>query len=360
MKHADLVRALTDPAYSARIVGLRYQPDDVAGLARKKQGKSFIYHTANNKAITAEQRDRIAALVIPPAWKDVWISASPKGHIQVTGIDAKGRKQYRYHEKWSELHTALKYVRLAAFAIKLPALRAQMAKALKEEGLTRDKVTAVALDLIDELGIRVGNETYAKENGTYGVTTLQAKHVSLEGDTIMLKFTGKSHIKHDMELKDAAVAKILKKEKQLPGARLFQYVSNDGKRHPLTSQDVNAFIKESTQGDFTAKDFRTWIGTVFAYELLCVACKTNTSATTDLEYAKTLRTILKQVAERLGNTLAVTKSHYVHSSLQQRFCSGELPALRARARRMKKIVGLSSTESEVAAMLTLFAHEKKA
>jgi DNA topoisomerase-1 len=358
MTHTQLIRALTDYEYSARLAGITYHLDNTPGIARAKHGRAWKYKNPNGTRASKKDVERIESLVIPPAWKDVWISPSARGHIQATGIDAKGRKQYLYHPKWSAMHESLKYIRLAAFATKLPALRRDIEKALNLDGLPCEKVSAAALDLIDELGIRVGNENYAKENGTFGVTTLRNKHLSLEGETITLNFVGKSHKEHELELKDRKIARILKQEKALPGVRLFQYVDSAGKRHPLTSTEVNAFIKESTGGDFTAKDFRTWIGTVYAYELLCEACTKNTKDTTDAEYAKSLRAVLKQVAEKLGNTLAVTKAHYVHATIQERFCAGELPGIRARTKRMKKIPGLSAQESEVASVLALFAKKK--
>ncbi len=356
MTRNALLRAYADPELSAKLARVRYQRDDVPGWGRQKQGRGFTYTDVKGTLLRrAKDIERIEALRIPPAWKDVWIAPSARAHIQATGIDAKGRKQYLYHERWSAFRERLKFSRLAAFGLALPKLRRAIAGALAEEEPTRRKVAALALSLIDELAIRVGSEAYAKENDTYGVTTLRTKHVSIEGDTVTLAFTGKSHQEHELELTDKKLAGLLQEEEELPGYRLFQYVDENGARHPLTAADVNAFMHDVLEADFTAKDFRTWIGTVHAYELMREACSASEAQEWgEKEYLKSLRGVIKEVAGRLGNTVAVTKAHYVHADLQAQYACGTFRSLAKRLSRRKRIPGLGARESEVAALLELF------
>lgn len=360
MRTADILKAHTDPAYSAKLAGVRYALDDGPGWTRTRTGKGFVYANERGARITKEaDLARIASLGIPPAWKDVWIAPHPRGHLQATGIDAKGTKQYRYHAKWSAFREELKFSRLVAFSQALPGLRRAIANALDADEPTKAKAAAAALALVDELALRVGNDAYAKENETFGVTTLRQRHVSIEGDTIALSFVGKSSKEHEFELRDARLAQVLREQEELPGTRLFQYVGEDEKRHPLTAAAVNEFIKTATGGDFTAKDFRTWIGTVEAYGLLLAAERNARADRDEKQFSKELAKALKEVAERLGNTVAVCRAHYVHGALQDCYRTGGFAAAVRTAKRAKKVPGLGVRESETAALLRAFARAKR-
>jgi DNA topoisomerase-1 len=355
MRTASLITAASDPAACAKQAGLSYRMDDTPGWKRVRTGKaSFRYEDERGRQVKDLRKlARIEALRIPPAWQDVWIASSARGHLQATGVDAKGRKQYLYHEKWSAFREELKFSRLAAFADVLPKLRRDITRALAEDAPTKARACAAALALIDELALRVGSDAYEKENGTYGVTTLQNRHVMIDDETITLHFVGKSHQEHELSVEDARLAEVLAEEKALPGARLFQYVDEDGFRHPLTAEDVNVFLRKSIGGDFTAKDFRTWIGTAFAYELMRAAAARADGS--ERGWQNALRSVVKEVAGRLGNTVAVCRAHYIHEALQRSFADGSFAALLAQARRAKRVRGLSVRESEAVYVLRRLA-----
>lgn len=356
MTRSKLLEAYADPKLSARLARVSYVHDDSPGWTRLRHGRSFVYVGEKSKALTSPAvLERLDALRIPPAWKEVWIAPSPRAHVQATGVDRVGRKQYIYHARWTAFRERMKFFRLAAFAQSLPLLRRRIAKALREEEFTKSKVAALALSLIDELAIRVGSDVYARENKTFGVTTLQNRHVVIDDDRITLSFIGKSHQEHELELTDTRLAELLLEEQGIPGTRLLQYFDAGGARHPLTASDVNAFIQEATGGDFTAKDFRTWIGTVHAYERMRKECSRNVSREwTSKEYAKSLRGIIKDVAEKLGNTVAVTKAHYVHAELQKQYACGAFRRAARYLRRVKRVPGLSTAESEILYILQKF------
>jgi DNA topoisomerase-1 len=349
----ELLAAHTDLVLSAKMAGVTYALDSTEGWKRVKSGKSFIYRDLKGKRIVDEKMlERVYSIRIPPAWKDVWISPRARGHLQATGLDIKGIKQYLYHPKWNAFRDALKYYRLNLFAAVLPELRKEIKKRLKDPEPTRERVIATALALIDELSIRVGNDGYAKENKTYGVTTLQNRHIDIDHDTITLHFIGKSHQEQEFELKNSRLAEVLQQEIEMPGARLFQYFDAEHHKHPLTSCEVNEFIKDMTNSDFTAKDFRTWSGTLEAYQLMKKACASLTEEDrTDKGYAKSMKEIMGCVAEKLGNTIAVCKAHYVHADLQQAFLKGTFERSMKRAVRAKRISGLSTSESELVLVL---------
>ncbi|MDQ2824094.1 MAG: DNA topoisomerase IB, partial [Verrucomicrobiota bacterium] len=263
-KTADL-NALTDPEEAAEDAGLRYVSDDQPGYTRKAKGDDFEYFDTDGKPIRDEQRLlRIKRLAIPPAYTDVWICPSPNCHIQATGRDARRRKQYRYHERWREVRDENKYERMAMFGEALPKIRRRVKKDLALPGLPRNKVLATIVQLLERTFIRVGNEEYARENKSFGLTTMQDRHVDVKGSNLRFTFRGKSGIKHDVDVTDRHIAKIISKLQDLPGQDLFQYVNDEGERCDLTSQDVNDYLREITGQDFTAKDFRTWAGTVLA------------------------------------------------------------------------------------------------
>ena len=257
-------RALPPPA-AAAAAGLRYALDEGAGLTRARAGKGFTYRDARGRTIRdASQLARIRSLAIPPAWTDVWISPAATGHIQATGRDAKGRKQYRYHPRWRTARDETKYQRLMAFARLLPRIRARVDRDLARDGLTREKVIATVVRLLEATLIRVGNEEYARQNRSYGLTTMRDRHASVSGERVRFRFRGKSGRDHVIDLHDRRLSRIVKRCQDLPGQQLFQYVDDRGHRRAIESADVNAYLREVTGGDFTAKDFRTWSGTVLA------------------------------------------------------------------------------------------------
>src|SRR6266542_3216588 len=260
-----------DSVDAAEEAGLRYVSDDSPGYRRKANGDHFEYLDTEGKRIRDEQRLlRIKRLAIPPAWTDVWICPSPNGHIQATGRDARGRKQYRYHDRWREVRDTAKYERLQAFAEALPHIRAATERDLRQPGVPRTKVLAAVVRLLEETSIRIGNEEYRRENSSFGLTTMRDRHAEFEGSTLRFRFKGKGGKEHIVELHDRRLAPIVRQCQDIPGQELFQYLDEDGQRHAIESSDVNAYLREISGGDFTAKDFRTWNGTVLAMRYLRV------------------------------------------------------------------------------------------
>ncbi len=261
-KIADL-KIVTDPVDAAEEAGLRYVTDEQPGYTRKKRGSSFVYYDAEGKLIRDESRLlRIRRLAIPPAYTDVWICPSPNGHIQATGRDDRGRKQYRYHERWRAVRDENKYDRMLIFGNALPKIRRQVQADLNLPGLPRNKVLATVVQLLERTFIRIGNEEYAKQNKSFGLTTMRNHHVEIKGAEVRFRFRGKSGVRQEIDLADHRIAKIVRKLQELPGQELFQYLDEEGQLRDVTSQDVNAYLREITGEDFTAKDFRTWAGTV--------------------------------------------------------------------------------------------------
>ena len=285
--------------------GLFYSSDAEPGLRRVRRGKDFTYFDASGKRITDEtQLARIRKLAIPPAYEDVWICPSPAGHLQATGRDARGRKQYRYHERWREERDSGKFERLLAFAEVLPSLRRKVRKQLDASGYSRERVLATIVYLLDTTLVRVGNEEYAKENGSFGLTTLRNRHAKIERGRLKLAFRGKSGVLHEVEVEDARVLKVVRHCLHLPGQELFQWADADGALHQVTSSDVNEYLHEACGERFTAKDFRTWHGTVLALDTICRMCKCAESFA--------LKQLLAEVSGRLGNTPAVCRKAYIH------------------------------------------------
>ena len=308
-----------DSLEAAEDAGLRYVSDDQPGCSRKRKGEDFEYFDTKGKPIRDEQRLlRIKRLAIPPAWSDVWICPSPNGHIQVTGRDARGRKQYRYHERWREIRDENKYDRLVNFGKALPKIRRRLKKDLALSGLPREKVLATIVQLLERSLIRVGNEEYARENKSFGLTTLQDRHVDVKGSKLRFRFRGKSGRLHEVDVTDLRIARIISKLQDLPGQSLFQYVDDGGSVHEISSQDVNEYLREVTGEDFTAKDFRTWAGTVLATIAL--------SAAGAFETKKQAKANLKQaigaVAKILGNTPAVCRQCYIHPAVLEAYLNG--------------------------------------
>ena len=310
-----------DPVKAAKAARLRYVIDDEAGILRQKQGKHFRYVNAVGETIhDADDIERIEKLRIPPAWTDVWISPYPNGHIQATGRDAKGRKQYRYHERWTQRRNLVKFSRMIAFGKALPGLRKHLQQDLKRSGLPREKVLATLIELLDTTHIRIGNVEYAKSNQSYGLTTLRDKHVEVQGSTLRFHFRGKSGKEHEVDIQDKRLARIVRMCKDVPGQELFQYVDEDGARHPITSGDVNDYLRAITGEDYTAKDFRTWSGTLLAIMAFreCAPCESFNQA------KKQVTATIKEVAEALGNTPAVCRKYYVHPLVIDAYQDGTL------------------------------------
>ncbi|MGG5288758.1 DNA topoisomerase IB [Pseudomonas shirazensis] len=308
---------------------LHYVDDSQPGLSRRRWRDRFIYLDADGERVRDEATlARIAALVIPPAYTDVWICADPQGHLQATGRDARGRKQYRYHEKWREVRDQHKYGRMLAFAQVLPKLRKQLDAHLRRPGLGREKVMALVVSLLDSTLIRVGNRQYMRDNNSYGLTTLNSDHVEVKGSTIRFQFRGKRGVEHNVTLRDRRLAGLVKRCMELPGQTLFQYLDDNGERHSIGSSDINLFLQQLTGADFTAKDYRTWAGSSLALHLLRpLAWEPETEA------KRQVTAIVRQVAARLGNTPAVCRRCYIHPAVLEHFQLGRLGALpRARIR----------------------------
>jgi DNA topoisomerase-1 len=267
-----------------------------------------------------EDLARIKSLVIPPAWEDVWISTDPRGHLQATGRDARGRKQYRYHPKWRVVRDETKYDRMIGFAQALPVIRRRTAADLRKPALTREKVLGLVVQLLEKTLIRVGNDEYAKQNRSFGLTTLRDGHVDVRGGRVRFSFRGKSGVEHEIDLDDSRLARIVKACRDIPGYDLFQYYDEHGGRHALGSADVNAYLKEISGEDYTSKDFRTWAGTVLAAQLLCLCgeCGSETEA------KRNIVRVVENVAKRLGNTKAVCRKSYIHPAVFETYSDGSM------------------------------------
>ena len=310
-----------DPVAAARDAGLRYTPDGGPGITRRRAGRGWSYRAPHGDPIRdPDELRRIRALAIPPAWSDVWINPDPRGHIQATGRDARGRKQYRYHARWRAARDETKFSRLIAFGEALPQIRERVGTDLALPALPREKTLATVVRLLDESLIRVGNAAYARENDSYGLTTLRDDHVAVSGSTVRFVFRGKSGKLHEIDVRDRRVAPIIRRLQDLPGQPLFQYLDGDGEPRTVDSEDVNAYLHEVAAEAFTAKDFRTWAGTVLAARWLRdlgpseseTAMKANIVATVDA------------VAERLGNTRAVCRASYIHPAIFLGYERGDL------------------------------------
>src|ERR1700716_3247312 len=312
---------LIAPAESARAAGLRYVFDQSPGIRRKRVGKAFTYLDGDGRTIRdAGTIRRIKSLAIPPAWTDVWICPDPRGHLQATGRDARGRKQYRYHPRWREVRDAVKYDRMIAFAEALPKIRVHTDRDLERPGLPREKVLATVVRLLEETRIRIGNDEYRRENGSYGLTTLRDRHVNVIGAEVRFTFLGKSGKNHSIELHHRRTARIIKRLLDIPGQELFKCVDDDGEVKAINSADVNEYLRQITREDFTAKDFRTWAGTILAARFL-----RETAGVTNARRAKKeLVRAIARVADELGNTPAVAKKGYIHPAVIAAYLSGGL------------------------------------
>jgi DNA topoisomerase-1 len=349
MKRDDIPAADLAPI-AAKLAGLRYVHDDQPGIARRLRGKQFRYLDSDGKAVTDEDTlARIKSLVIPPAWTDVWICKHALGHLQATGRDARGRKQYRYHPRWRSHRDEAKYERMLSFGKALPAIRKAVDEALRKPGLPREKVLATIVYLLEATLMRIGNEEYARENKSFGLTTLRDRHVRLNGGKVEFRFRGKSGVHHAVEVHDRRLANIIRKVRDLPGQELFQYEDDDGNPHAIGSADVNDYLQSITGADYTAKDFRTWAGTVLAAVALLEYEKYDSEA----QAKKNVVQAIESVAKKLGNTPTICRKCYVHPAVIESYLDGTmLTALRRRAQQELK-EDLHALRPEEAAVLAL-------
>jgi len=304
-----------------RANGLRYVSDSEPGIRRRRSGRGFSYRLPDGTLLRdPETLSRIKTLAVPPAWRDVWICPDPRGHIQATGLDERGRKQYRYHPDWTAFRDEAKYGNLLGFSAALPGLRARVEADLALRGLPREKAVAAVIHLLDETLIRVGNPEYARTNDSYGLTTLTREHVTVEGETLRFAFTGKSGKEWRLSLRDRRIARIVKSVEDIPGQPLLAYTAEDGERRPVGSHDVNAYIHEHAGEDFSAKDFRTWGGTILALEVLAETPVPESVS----GRRRALNAAIDTVARRLGNTRAVCRRCYIHPAILAAWEAGTL------------------------------------
>jgi DNA topoisomerase-1 len=345
-----------DSADSARAARLRYVTDDNAGITRRKSGNRFVYRGPDGKIVRdPAELARIKSLVIPPAWREVWICPVANGHLQATGRDARGRKQHRYHPRWREIRDANKYDRMIDFAKRLAAIRRKVDEDLEVPGLPREKVLATVVRLLETSRIRVGNEEYARQNNSFGLATMRNRHVSVSGSNIRFEFRGKSGVHHALDLNDRRLAKIIKQCQDLPGHELFQYIADDGARCSIGSADVNTYLRETAGDDFSSKDFRTWAGTVLAVRTLLEL----QGVTSNAQVKRNIAQAIESVAAKLGNTKAVCRKCYVHPAVLEAYADGSLFKLSRLRRRKPKAGSSNELTNEEAVVLTLLSRRLK-
>jgi len=345
-----------DPKVTAKAVGLRYVSDSTPGYTRKKSGKGWSFYSADGELVKDEDLiDRFNKLVIPPAYTNVWISPYDNGHLQFTGTDAAGRKQYRYHPHWNQIRNQSKYHRLQLFASHLPDIRAQVDKDLARPKLDHEKIVALVIRLMELTSIRVGNESYKKLYGSFGLTTLMNRHVKIEGSNLKFEFKGKKGVFHNVSLQSRKLANLVKKCREIPGKDLFQYYNEDGQRCTIGSGDVNHYLQEVTGEDFTAKDFRTWAGSVNAL----YAFKEVGEFDNITECRKKIVSVLDEVAITLGNTRTVCKKYYVHPTIIKSYEEGTLLHYIKKLDDDKDVKAAKLNVAEKA-LLEILAHEKLA
>ncbi|CAB3892884.1 DNA topoisomerase IB [Achromobacter sp. CF-sbj1-Ac2-l] len=310
------------PTASAADDALIYLDDTTPGYSRMRvNGTTFHYlDTAGRRIRRAAELARIRALAIPPAYEDVWICPDPRGHLQATGRDARGRKQYRYHPAWARLRDADKYQSLSEFGARLPRIRRQVRRDLQAPGLPRAKVVAVVVQLLEDTLIRIGYREYARTNKSYGLTTLTRRHAHVSGDQLRFRFRGKSGVAHDVTVRDRRIARIIKRCLDIPGQQLFQYLDADGSAHGIDSEAVNAYLREAGAADFTAKHYRTWAGSALAFAALQARPYVD-----ERQARQEVVDVIRQVAQRLANTPAVCRACYVHPSIIEAYLAGKLP-----------------------------------
>ena len=347
--------AAADARDVARDAGLRYATDARPGFTRHRSGRGFTYRDTDGATI--RDRDviaRVRALAIPPAWTDVWISRWPNGHLQASGRDARGRKQYRYHARWQERRGTDKFDRMLAFAEVLPRIRRRCDADLATRGLSRDKVLAAVVRLLELTLIRVGNDEYARLNRSFGLTTLRDRHARIAGTTVRFRFRGKSGLTHEVGLRDRRLAAVVRRCQDLPGQDLFQFVDADGDVRDVASDDVNAYIREASGGDFTAKDFRTWAGTVLAYRAL----RAIQPGVGEHAARRNVAEAIRQTARQLGNTPAVARGSYVHPAVLEAYLEGSIRGALVEAAEEQATPPAATTPREEAAVRTLLRQRR--
>jgi DNA topoisomerase-1 len=312
---------LSDPPAAAKAAGLRYVHDDRPGIRREPDKEGFRYLDSRGEPIDDDATlKRIKSLAIPPAWTEVWICPQANGHLQATGRDARGRKQYRYHARWREVRDEVKYERMIKFGKALPLIRKEVDRALGLPGLPREKVLATIVYLLEATMMRIGNDEYARENKSYGLTTLRNRHVKIEGSQVQFRFRGKSGVHHDVKVQDRRVARIIQRSRDLPGQQLFEYIDENGQPQTIDSSDVNDYLREITGEDYTAKDFRTWSGTVLA----AIALREFEKFDSEAQAKKNVVRAIESVAEKLGNTPSVCRKCYVHPAVLDAYLDGTM------------------------------------
>ena len=340
---------------AAHEAGLVYSTDDEPGIRRRRRGKRFDFVGPDGKVIRDPAvLERIRSLAIPPAWEEVWISARPRGHLQATGRDARGRKQHLYHARWREVRDADKFDRMAGFGSVLPRIRRRVTRDLRRAGLPKEKVVATIVRLLETTFIRVGNEEYAKQNNSFGLTTLRGRHVDVRGSTVRFLFKGKSGVEVSVGVTDRRVARVIKRCEEMPGQNLFQYIDAGGERRTVTSDDVNEYLREASGQDFTAKDFRTWAATVLA----ACALRDGAGFESESEAKRTVVEAIDGVARKLGHTRAVCRRSYVHPLVVDLFMEGELGTALGNAM-AKRPTRLTADEAAVLSLLRRRAREPR-
>ncbi|SFD21633.1 DNA topoisomerase IB [Massilia yuzhufengensis] len=349
-KNGSADNPLSDPPAAAKAAGLRYVLDDRPGIRREQDGEGFHYLDASGDRVTDENTlARIKSLVIPPAWTEVWICPQANGHLQATGRDAKGRKQYRYHAKWRSVRDEVKYERMLNFGQALPAIRAEVDRALGLPGLPREKVLATIVALLEATMMRVGNEEYARTNKSFGLTTLRNRHAKVEGSEVVFSFRGKSGVYHKVQVRDRRLARIIARSRDLPGQELFQYVDDAGETHSIDSSDVNDYLRGITGEDYTAKDFRTWSGTVLA----ALALQEFEKFDSEAQAKKNIVRAIESVSEKLGNTPSICRKCYVHPAVLDAYLDGTVLEVMRERTEQQLLEDLHSLQPEEAAVLAM-------
>ena len=352
-----MTEALEDARAVARASGLRYATDTRPGFSRHRAGRGFTYRDTDGKTIRdAGELQRIRAIVIPPAWTDVWICPWPNGHLQATGRDARGRKQYRYHPLWRQRRGAENFDRMVAFARALPRIRRRTDRDLARRGLPREKVLAAVVRLLELTLIRVGNDEYARLNRSFGLTTMRDRHARVAGTEVRFRFRGKGGLMREVELRDRRLASVVRRCQELPGQELFQYVDSDGEARDVASEDVNEYLREVSGGDFTAKDFRTWAGTLLAYRALRALQPEDHGTAAKRNVVRAMRV----TAERLGNTPAVARGSYVHPAVLDAYLEGDLGGALVDAAEEQDAPPTTADRSEEVAVVRLLKERARA
>lgn len=351
VSHASPPPPVVEAQIAADEAGLRYVTDQSPGIPRQRSGRDFVYRNPSGRLVKdSETLMRIRSLAIPPAWEDVWICPQARGHLQATGRDARGRKQHRYHPKWRETRDSVKFNRTIAFGRALPRIRRRVARDLRRPGLGREKVLAAMVRLLETTLIRIGNEEYLKQNRSIGLSTMRDRHVSVKGGVMHFSFRGKSGKQHEIDLEDPRLARIVRRTQELPGQELFQYLDENGVNQKISSTDVNAYLRDIAGAGFSAKDFRTWSGTVLA----ALALREFDQVKSQKQARRNLLSAIENVARRLGNTPAICRKCYIHPAVMDSYLDGktiEVLNAQAAADLLAPQAGLSSDEKAVLAFL---------